>query len=139
APHKLRQDIDKGQLVVAGSGIEMPKGQVSENVRTHFVDDDDAIAITDRAKALRSGITTLRAVEADEDLDPLADIAQILGDVRLTRTQEVLHKLDALNPAAYRSWTFQDLTDVLEAVDATPHKSNGVMVIDRLKIHRALA
>jgi hypothetical protein len=35
----------------------MPPGQVSVNVRTHFIDDDDAKeAIADRAKALRSRV-----------------------------------------------------------------------------------
>jgi S-DNA-T family DNA segregation ATPase FtsK/SpoIIIE len=139
APHKLRQDVDKGQLVVAGSGIDMAKGQVSENVRTHYIDDDEAVAITDRAKALRRRVTTLGKLAVVEDIDQLADIRVVLGNERRVRTQEVLSRLYVLNKAAYGEWTFQDLKEVLDEVDATPHKSDGQMVVDRQKVERALA
>ncbi|MFD5839829.1 FtsK/SpoIIIE domain-containing protein, partial [Streptomyces collinus] len=51
APNLLRPGLDQGTLVLASSGIDIPAGQSSITVRTHYVDDDAAEAITDRAKA----------------------------------------------------------------------------------------
>ena len=53
APHKLRQGLDKGTLVVAGDGVPIPSGQASITVRTHFVDGAEAAEIAERAKARR--------------------------------------------------------------------------------------
>lgn len=139
APHKLRQGLDKGQLVAAGEGVPLAVGQVSVNVRTHFIDGDAAKEIADRARELRSRVTTLARPEAVEHLDPLADIACAVADVPRLRTQVVLQRLAERNPAAYRDWTFQDLKEVLEGVGAAPHKSDGQMVVDREKVQRALA
>ncbi|WP_430542854.1 FtsK/SpoIIIE domain-containing protein, partial [Streptomyces iconiensis] len=42
APHKLRQGLDKGTVVVAGDGVKLSPGQSSITIRTHYVDDDQA-------------------------------------------------------------------------------------------------
>ncbi|KOV66347.1 FtsK/SpoIIIE domain-containing protein [Streptomyces sp. MMG1121] len=139
APHLLRQGLDKGTLVVASDGIEIPKGQSSITVRTHFIDDEGATAITDRAKALRSGVVTLHAIERDEERDPLADIAAVVGTNARVRTQEVITRLASLNTEAYGGWTFLDLKRVLDGTGAEPYKSDGVMVISRDRLTRALA
>ncbi|MER6733601.1 ATP-binding protein [Streptomyces puniciscabiei] len=139
APHLLRPGLDKGTLVVASDGIEIPKGQSSITVRTHYIDNDTAAEIADRAKALRSGVTTLHAVERGEERDPLADIAAVVGtDVRV-RTQEVITRLAGLNAEAYGGWSFLDLKRVLDGTGAEPYKSDGVMVISRDRLTRALA
>ncbi|MEU1194576.1 ATP-binding protein, partial [Streptomyces sp. NPDC005859] len=78
APHLLRQGLDKGTLVVASDGITIPAGQPSITVRTHFIDDEPAAEIAARAKALRDGVTTLRAVDRGEERDALADVAAVL-------------------------------------------------------------
>ncbi|WP_327666919.1 FtsK/SpoIIIE domain-containing protein [Streptomyces sp. NBC_00485] len=139
APHMLRQGLDKGTLVVASDGIDMPKGQSSITVRTHFIDDDPAKAIADRAKALRSGVTTLRVIERGEQRDPLADIANVLGDAKWLFTQDVLKRLAALNEDAYGSWSFLDLKRVLDGTGAEPYKSDGRMRVGRERVLRALA
>ncbi|WP_327691360.1 FtsK/SpoIIIE domain-containing protein [Streptomyces sp. NBC_00461] len=139
APHMLRQGLDKGTLVVASDGIDMPKGQSSITVRTHFIDDDPAKAIADRAKALRSGVTTLRVIERGEQRDPLADIANLLGDAKWLFTQDVLKRLAALNEDAYGSWSFLDLKRVLDGTGAEPYKSDGRMRVGRERVLRALA
>ena len=139
APHLLRQGLDKGTLVVASDGIEIPKGQSSITVRTHYIDNDAAAAIADRAKALRDGVTTLHAIERDEEHDPLADIAAVVGDAPRVRTKDVLARLATRNADAYGGWSFLDLTRVLEGTGAEPYKSDGVMVISRDRIARALA
>ncbi|MEU7278877.1 FtsK/SpoIIIE domain-containing protein [Streptomyces sp. NPDC045431] len=139
APHLLRQGLDKGTLVVASDGIEIPAGQASITVRTHYIDDEQATAITDRAKALRDGVTTLHAIEHNEDHDPLADIASVIGDAPRVRTKDVLARLAALNTAAYGDWSFIDLKRVLDHAGAEPYKSDGVMVVSRDRVARALA
>jgi S-DNA-T family DNA segregation ATPase FtsK/SpoIIIE len=138
APHLLRQGLDKGTLVVASDGIEIPAGQASITVRTHYIDDDAATAITDRAKALRDGVTTLHAIDRDEERDPLADIATVLGSDARVRTQEVISRLAALDADVYAGWSFIDLKRVLDAAGAEPYKSDGRMVVGRDRVARAL-
>ncbi|BBC95006.1 cell division protein FtsK [Streptomyces rochei] len=139
APHLLRQGLDKGTLVVASDGIEIPKGQSSITVRTHFINDADAKAITDRAKALRDGVTTRHGIDRGEERDPLADIAAVVGTDARVRTQEVITRLAGLNIEAYGGWSFLDLKRVLDGTGAEPYKSDGVMVISRDRLARALA
>ncbi|MFJ3985917.1 ATP-binding protein [Streptomyces fungicidicus] len=139
APNLLRPGLDKGTLVVASDGIEIPKGQSSITVRTHYISTDDAHAIAERAKALRDGVTTLHVVERGEERDPLADIAAVLGDAARVLTADVLKRLSALSEDAYGTWTPGDLKRVLEDAGAEPYKSDGRMVVGRDRVARALA
>ncbi|WP_251094521.1 ATP-binding protein [Streptomyces sp. Caat 7-52] len=139
APHLLRQGLDKGTLVVASDGITIPAGQASITVRTHFIDDEPAAEIAERARALRDGVTTLHAIDRTVEHDPLADIAAVIGDAPRLRTQDVIKQLSALNPDAYGDWSPVDLTRVLEAAGAEPYKSDGRMVVGRDRVARALA
>lgn len=139
APHLLRQGLDKGTLVVASDGIAIPKGQSSITIRTHFIDDAGADAITDRAKALRSGVTTLHAVDRSEVRDPLADIDAVAGDEKRVFTQDIIKRLSALSEDAYGSWSFGDLSRVLESYGIEAYKSHGRMVVRRDDITAALA
>ncbi|MGP4002507.1 FtsK/SpoIIIE domain-containing protein [Streptomyces sp. 8N706] len=138
APNLLRPGLDRGTLVVASDGITIPAGQSSITVRTHYIDDDAAEAITDRAKALRDGVTTLHAIERDQDRDPLADIAAVVGTAERVRTKDVLARLGTLNADAYGGWSFIDLKRVLDGTGAEPYKSDGVMVVSRDRLARAL-
>ncbi|MFF4353387.1 FtsK/SpoIIIE domain-containing protein [Streptomyces sp. NPDC001530] len=139
APHLLRQGLDKGTLVLASDGIDMPKGQSSITVRTHFIDDDPAAEIADRARAVRDGVTTLHAIERGEERDALADIAAAIGDASRLPTTDVLKRLAMLNQDAYGAWTNGDLKRVLEAEGEEPKKSHGRMVVHRDHVLRALA
>ncbi|MEZ3179940.1 ATP-binding protein [Streptomyces pimonensis] len=139
APNLLRPGLDRGTLVVASDGITIPAGQSSITVRTHYIDDDAATAITDRAKALRDGVTTLHAIDRSADHDPLADIAHVIGDASRLLTLDILKRLAVLNEDAYGTWTFGDLKRVLEAEGEEPKKSNGRMVVHRAHVLRALA
>ncbi|MFD9317994.1 ATP-binding protein [Streptomyces sp. NPDC060053] len=139
APHLLRQGLDKGTLVVASDGIEIPKGQSSITVRTHFIGDEDAKAITDRAKALRAGVTTLHRIERGEKRDPLADILTVCGDDKRVLTQDVIKRLAVLDPDTYDGWSFGDLTRVLDGHGVEAYKSHGRMMIRRDDVTRALA
>ncbi|MEU0388011.1 FtsK/SpoIIIE domain-containing protein [Streptomyces chartreusis] len=139
APHLLRQGLDKGTLVVASDGIAIPAGQSSITVRTHFIDDEPAAEIAARAKALRDGVATLRAIDRTEERDPLADIAAVIGDAARLRTDEVLKRLHALDTAVYREWNNGRLKRLLEEHGEEPKKSHGVMVVRRDDVARALA
>jgi S-DNA-T family DNA segregation ATPase FtsK/SpoIIIE len=139
APNLLRPGLDRGTLVVASDGITIPAGQSSITVRTHYIDDDAAKAITDRAKALRDGVTTLHAIERGAEHDPLADIAAIIGDAPRVRTKDILARLATRNANAYGDWSFIDLKRVLDDAEAGPYKSDGVMVVARDRVARALA
>ncbi|MFF9122384.1 ATP-binding protein [Streptomyces sp. NPDC014889] len=138
APHLLRQGLDKGTLVVASDGIEIPAGQASITVRTHYIDTETATEIAERAKALRDGVTTLHVIERREERDPLADIFAVLGDAPRVLTADVLKRLSALNADAYGRWTPGDLKRVLEDAGAEPYKSDGRMVVGRDRVARAL-
>ncbi|MBV1939849.1 ATP-binding protein [Streptomyces sp. BV286] len=139
APHLLRQGLDKGTLVVASDGIAIPAGQASLTIRTHYIDDDEAVAIADRAKAMRDGVTTLHVIERGAEHDPLADIASVVGTAERVRTKDVLSRLGTLNADAYGGWSFIDLKRVLDGTGAEPYKSDGVMVVSRDRLARALA
>ncbi|WP_329367825.1 ATP-binding protein [Streptomyces sp. NBC_01483] len=140
APHLLRQGLDKGTLVVASDGVDIPAGQSSITVRTHFIDDEPAAEIAARAKALRDGVATLRAVDRGEERDALADVAAVLGDAPRLRTNEVLKRLHALDPSTYGDqWTNDRLKSLLEEHGEEPKKSHGVMVVHRDHVLRALA
>jgi S-DNA-T family DNA segregation ATPase FtsK/SpoIIIE len=139
APNLLRPGLDRGTLVVASDGITIPAGQSSITVRTHYIDDDAAVAITDRAKALRDGVTTLHAIDRGTEHDPLADIAAVIGDATRVRTKDVLARLATRNGDAYGGWSFLDLKRVLDDAGASPYKSDGVMCVARDRVTRALA
>ncbi|MER7700608.1 ATP-binding protein [Streptomyces sp. NPDC096095] len=138
APHKLRQGLDKGTVVVAGDGIKLAPGQTSVTVRTHYIDGDQAAEIADRAKALRDGVTTVAAVDHTPERDELADIMTVLGDAPRLLTQDVLKRLAVLSKDAYGTWSFIDLKRALDGTGAEPYKSDGRMTIARGRLARHL-
>ncbi|MFE5093632.1 ATP-binding protein [Streptomyces sp. NPDC056638] len=138
APNLLRPGLDKGTLVVASDGIEIPAGQASITVRTHYIDTETAAQITARAKAMRDGVTTLHVIERDQERDPLQDIATVIGDAPRLFTQDVLQRLTGLSEDAYGKWTHADLKRVLDGTGAEPYKSDGRMVVGRERVARAL-
>jgi S-DNA-T family DNA segregation ATPase FtsK/SpoIIIE len=100
---------------------------------------DEVTPIVNRSLGLRDGLTPAAdTVPAPVAVDELADIAAVLGDTARMRTQEVIQRLAEANPGLYRGWTFQTLTEVLEAAGAAPYKSGGQMVVSRAKVLAAL-
>jgi S-DNA-T family DNA segregation ATPase FtsK/SpoIIIE len=138
APHKLRQGLDKGTLVMAGDGAKLAPGQTSVTVRTHFIDGDDAKLIAQRAKELRSGVTTLSAVDPDEPVDHLADILAVLGSDERVRTPEVLHRLKNANAAEYGTWDGGRLRRALTDVGYDTGTYNGYPVVNRGRVAAAI-
>ncbi|WP_084468180.1 FtsK/SpoIIIE domain-containing protein [Actinokineospora inagensis] len=136
APHRLRQGLDKGVLVVAGDGVPLPPGQAALTVRTHYVNGADAADVADRARALRTAVTTTDTTTPDTPLDPLADIAAVLTGHHRMRTQEVLTAL-AGRDSRYRGWNFTTLNEALPEV-ARAYKTGGQMKISATRVHEAL-
>ncbi|MGV9708022.1 ATP-binding protein, partial [Streptomyces sp. NPDC003483] len=118
---------------------DMPTGQSSITVRTHFIDDEPAVEIADRARALRDGVTTLRAIERGQERDALADIVAALGEASRLPTTDVLKRLAMLDQDTYGTWTNGDLKRVLEAQGEEPKKSHGRMVVHKDHVLRAIA
>ncbi|WP_433890739.1 ATP-binding protein [Streptomyces sp. CA-111067] len=140
APHKLRQGLDKGTVVVAGDGVKLAPGQPAVTIRTHYIDGDTAGELAERIKARRAGVDTRTAADTGEgeQVDHLADIGAVLGDAKRMRTDEVRQRLTERNPREYRTWTAQDLSRVLDAAGAAPYKSGGVMVVSANLVREAI-
>ncbi|GAA4999547.1 FtsK/SpoIIIE domain-containing protein [Streptomyces siamensis] len=137
APHKLRRDLDRGTLVVAG-GVKMEPGETSVTVRTYFLSGDDAVVLTDRAKARRQGVATVHKLEVVQDVDHLADLAAAVGRERRVRTTEVVHRLKTRNHAVYEHWNGARLKALLAEYDEEPGTLDGYPVVKLESVERAL-
>ncbi|QUQ72548.1 cell division protein FtsK [Kutzneria sp. CA-103260] len=116
APHKLRQGLDKGTLVVAGDGVPLPPGQSSITVRTHFVSGKDATDLADRAKAIRGWRDTAYGTDT-EARDFLGDVLAVMAGADRVKTVDILQRLKENWPAAYDGWSSQDFADTLKSID----------------------
>ncbi|MYS24678.1 DNA segregation ATPase FtsK/SpoIIIE, S-DNA-T family [Streptomyces sp. DvalAA-14] len=113
-----------------------------ELLRTYYVrkdaSTDQVTPVVARALALREGVApSAPVVPTGAPVDHLADIAAVLGDQDLMRTQEVLQRLAAHNLREYGGWTFTELRRVLDPHGAV--RKVSVMVVDRAKVREALA
>lgn len=138
APHKLRQGLDKGTLIVTGEGVPIPPGEASVTVRTHFLDTDPATEVAERAKARRAQVVTNATPAGEpETRDPLADMLTALRGADRERTQVVLSRLMDLAPGFYESWSTTTLRAALTAYEADTHKS-GQMYVTTQAVHHAM-
>ncbi|OLL69824.1 hypothetical protein Ae168Ps1_6381 [Pseudonocardia sp. Ae168_Ps1] len=127
APQELRRGLDKGALVVAGSGLEMEPWEVAVTVRTHYIDDATATQIAKRALIARQKAQQASTPTADPVDDLAAILAALRGEERV-RTTAVLARLVADRPDRYRPWTAATLTAVLTAAGAPPRKRSTMKV-----------
>lgn len=140
---ELIPGVDKGVAVVKGF-----TGERSDIVQVYFLDiskkNDQVTPLIRRAldqiANLGKPIPGTGPAEAAPvtDIDPLADIAQVLAGEPRMRTTETLRRLIALSPA-YKDWTSRDLTRVLSEHDAAPYKSDGTMNVSADAVYAALA
>lgn len=140
---ELRMKTDRGTCVAVGVSDE-----AWELVRTFYVPFEDGVDAVTPIVARSMELVAERGrpvivANADEDepepVDHLADIAQVLDGEARVRTQTVLVRLAALNPAEYDGWTFSDLSAVLSEAGAEPVKSHGVKVVRADAVAAALA
>ncbi|QUQ64571.1 hypothetical protein JJ691_22910 [Kutzneria sp. CA-103260] len=118
APHKLRQGLDKGTLVVAGDGVPLPPGQSSITVRAHFISGKDAMDIADRAKTIRGRRDTADGTEV-EPRDLLTDVTEAMVGVERVRSAAVLQQLIEKWPNTHDTWGSQDFAAALRTFDIT--------------------
>jgi len=85
-----------------------------------------------------AGPTPDQTDDTPTPVDPLRDIATVLGQARRVLTRVVLTRLAELNPAEYEGWTFTDLKAALAVYGIEPVKSDGLMVIRAEDITTAL-
>lgn len=119
APHLLRQGLDKGTIVVAGDGVDLPPGAPSITIRTHFIDNDTAWAIARRAveRRRRAGLAPHQAETGPTVVDHLVDIHAAMRGERRPRTVVVLGRLIEDNAAIYEPWGHDDLAAAVRAYE----------------------
>jgi S-DNA-T family DNA segregation ATPase FtsK/SpoIIIE len=128
APHKLRQGLDKGTLVVSGDGLDLPPGAMSVTVRTYYIDGAEATELADRARARRTPVDTADGVAAGEPRDELADLETALRGEPRVGTTAILGRLAEIDRRYYEPWTAGDLTELCERPGFKPRKVSTMWI-----------
>ncbi len=139
APHLLRPGLDKGTLVVAGDGAPLADGESSVTVRVHFVDDDAAVQLAERAKQRRGPVKPLVDPEVERDL--LADVADALGPDERVKATDVAARLRELAPGygPYERLNGEQLADLLrERGVEVRYGRGGYPTVRRDRVYAAL-
>jgi S-DNA-T family DNA segregation ATPase FtsK/SpoIIIE len=143
APHLLRQDIDKGVVVMHG-GVELPRGETSVTVRTHFIDTPAAHRVAQAAIERRRKAGKLAPVidTSTDVVDPLADIHVAMRGEKRVRTVVVLGRLiEDVNPAVYEPWGHDNLAAAVREythLGLDIRKYGGDSVLRLEEVERAL-
>jgi S-DNA-T family DNA segregation ATPase FtsK/SpoIIIE len=139
----LRTKTDRGTSVAVGV-----TDATFELVRWYYVPFEDgrdmvSPVIARAVAAVADAGSRVTATESDVDdtppVDHLVDIREVLGADKRVRTQQVITRLAALNPAEYDGWTFPDLKAALIEHGIGPVKSDGVMVVRTDDVTNAIA
>lgn len=139
APHELRQGQDKGTLVVAGDGLELAPGDTSVTLRTHFIDDEPATEIAERAKQARARKgSRLRLVQDKTGPDHLAAIHEAMRGEQRVRTAVLLGRLIEADAEMYEPWGHGELKAALDEEEIPIRKSHGDSVVRQDDVEAAL-
>ncbi|MFE2815336.1 FtsK/SpoIIIE domain-containing protein [Streptomyces nigra] len=113
-----------------------------EVIRSHYVARDPEKGVDEVTPVVERAMALYEGSPVDEtdtvQVDPLADVAAVLGDEQRMLVQEVLHRLAEHNPTEYRDWSPTDLKRVLEPYGAEQYKSAGRMVVSRDRVQEAI-
>lgn len=138
---ELLPGVDKGTCLAKGL-----TGERSDIVQVHFIDvskgNDQITPLIKRALAAveKRNATVLSAPETEaQQVDQLADIAQVLRGERVVKTEEVVHRLKVLRPGYYKDWTTAELKAALKPFGAEPYKTNGTMHVGLERVREAIA
>lgn len=139
APHKLRQGLDKGTLVLAGD-VGLPPGLASITVRTHYIDTTAADVVAGRAKTLRLPVATVDAVEVAESRDLLDDVNAVM-QVERARLSDLPGLLRQLAPhwGPYEHLNGEQLRKQLNALGVRTIKPGNVPQLDRADLRAVIA
>lgn len=133
APHKLRDGLDRGTLVVAGPGVKLPAGQPSVTIRTHFISGEDGAAIAERAKERRKAVTTRTVAAVDQaPRDLVADLAAVMDAGERVRLTDLVSRLRELAPSwrPYEGLTATMLRALLEEREVRVTNTGNVLRLD---------
>jgi S-DNA-T family DNA segregation ATPase FtsK/SpoIIIE len=108
-------------------------------VRTYFISGEDALALTDRAKARRESVATVHKLEIVQPVDHLADLAAVVGrENRVGTTEVIFHRLKTRNHAVYEHWNGARLKALLAEYGEEPGTLDGYPVVKLESVERAL-
>jgi S-DNA-T family DNA segregation ATPase FtsK/SpoIIIE len=107
-------------------------------VRTHFISGEDALVLTERAKARRETVATVHQLKVAQPVDHLADLAAVVGRENRVRTTEVIHRLKARNHDVYEHWNGARLKALLAEHGEEPGTLDGYPVVKLESVERAL-
>ncbi|MBN9758878.1 MULTISPECIES: FtsK/SpoIIIE domain-containing protein [unclassified Pseudonocardia] len=117
APHLLRQGVDKGTLVLNGVGMDLPTGESSIILRTHFISGDEATELVTRAKEQRAkagrATTTAGPEETVDDVDHIAVMVEVMGEAKHLKRSDLLACLHKHDFTTYGTWEAKTLAKYL--------------------------
>lgn len=144
APHLLRPGLDKGVVVGTGDAFDLPAGEASITVRTHYIDDTAAKGIATRVieRRRKAGrLVSSAGVATAPEVDHLADIHEAMQGEQRVRTVVVLGRLIEQNAAVYEPWGSDDLAAAVRQyvhLGLDIRKSDGQSVLRLDEVSRAL-
>jgi S-DNA-T family DNA segregation ATPase FtsK/SpoIIIE len=86
---------------------------------------DEVTPVVERAMKAYKNEEGVFEVPTFAPVDPLADIAAVLGHKTKMLTMDMLRGLQDRNPVAYGSWSFRDLKAVLDDAGHGTYKTGG--------------
>ncbi|WP_226360964.1 ATP-binding protein [Pseudonocardia sp. ICBG1142] len=111
APQRLRQGIDKGVLVCNGAGMNLPAGESSTILRTHYISGDHAAELAQQAKTLRAtrGASATKSREDVPEVDHLPAVITVMDGARHLKRSDLLARLHDHDLPTYGTWEAKTL------------------------------
>ncbi|MFC8201351.1 cell division protein FtsK [Streptomyces sp. NPDC057298] len=112
-----------------GTAMAAGFGKTPGLIRSYYVrkeaGTDEVTPVVERAMKAYKNEEGVFEVPTFAPVDHLSDIAAVLGHETKMRTQDVLRGLQDLNPNEYGSWSFRDLSRVLDEAGHGVYKTDG--------------
>ncbi|MCX5338109.1 cell division protein FtsK [Streptomyces sp. NBC_00140] len=112
-----------------GTAMAAGFGKTPGLIRSYYVRKeagiDEVTPVVERAMKAYKNEEGVFEVPTFAPVDHLSDIAAVLGHETKMRTQDVLRGLQDLNPNEYGSWSFRDLSRVLDEAGHGVYKTDG--------------
>ncbi|MFD9192969.1 cell division protein FtsK [Streptomyces phaeochromogenes] len=112
-----------------GTAMAAGFGKTPGLIRSYYVRKeagiDEVTPVVERAMKAYKNEEGVFEVPTFAPVDPLADIAAVLGHETKMLTMDMLRGLQDRNPVAYGSWSFRDLKAVLDDAGHGTYKTGG--------------
>ncbi|WP_226351890.1 ATP-binding protein [Pseudonocardia sp. ICBG601] len=132
APHRLRQGIDKGVLVCNGAGMNLPAGESSTILRTHYLSGDQAGDLAQQAKnlrATRSATSTPQDAQDVPKVDHLPVVIEVMAGARHLKRSDLLARLHDHDLPTYGAWEAKTLAAWLTETGVPAASIKGYPVV----------